>query len=856
MLKITRIFIDADYRDAASRVHSGELLCGSQTPVISWAASSDIGGVQSGYSLTILQGGETLWETGWVENERGQSVVYGGKPFKRGSDIIVLLAVRSDAGEESEVLTCSFRYIGIDDWNADWVASPEDSERRAIYFHRLLKPSRPVGEISSVDAYICGLGYALLTVNGVAYQRVLPLSPSVSVYNKTAYYARSSIETYGADETGGFDIEIAVGDGWRRNDAEIFKTALGGRKIEFFGQPVMSALFEISYRDGEVERFVTGADWTWTYGPIVMNSLYDGVTFDARIHDNDEKAVQVMPCPCEKLLPDTLQPIAYQEIYDARTIFSPSSGVYVFDFGQNIAGIPIIRLPKGMKAGQSITVTCHELLDEDGTLYTPTLRDAKCTDTYIASGEEDNPDSAVWMPEFTYHGFRYAQVTGWNGVPELSDITALALYTDVKNNSFFECGSALLNKIQQNVVQTEKSNIHSILTDCPQRDERMGWLNDATVRFTETPYNFNIGRLFPKILRDIRDGQRADGSIQCTAPYVFGGDPADPVCSSYLVAGMEAYRQTGDIRTLSEGYDGWAAWENKLLSCHDESEPYLVNYSYYGDWASPSYACIYEEHAQSAVTPGVFMSSGYSYFNCLLLAFFADTLGFSSDAVKWRDTAEKIKAAILKKWWHEENAVMATGSQACQAFALWLDIIPAAKAAEAARVLRDDLAGHDYKLTTGNLCTLYMLETLTKFGYINEAYTLMVREEYPSFGYEIQNEATTIWERFELKKNPGMNSHNHPMYGSVGRWFYSGICGLTFSASDSSKATVDLPKLPEKLLSAQCGAETRFGMFGVRWVKRFGKHILYLTVPFGMTCAVNFLGVRKELSSGWHIIEG
>ncbi len=454
------------------------------------------------------------------------------------------------------------------------------------------------------------------------------------------------------------------------------------------------------------------------------------------------------------------------------------------------------------------------------------------------------------MPQFTYHGFRYCEVKGLD-LLEKDMIRAHLIHTDMENQSRFSCGSALVNEIQENILMTERDNMHSILTDCPQRDERMGWMNDATVRFEETPYNFDASRIFPKILSDIHNEQRAEGQFTCCCPFVFGGLPADPVCSSYLVAAKEALMHYGELGAVDEFFDGMAAWEDFLLS---HSPDGTVDYSYYGDWAAPTYACPDEEYAVNICTPGVLMSTGYSYYNCKTLVDFARRTGRSDAEAKYAAAAERVKKAFLDKWFDPATGKVAEGSMGAQAFALWLGLIPAEHEAAAAKVMRDDLVAHNYKFTTGNLNTRYLMDMLTKHGYVDDAWHIITSEEYPSLGFMIQHEATTIWERFELKKNPGMNSHNHPMYGAVGYWFYAYLGGIIPTEPGFARATVK-PYFPEKLMSAHAVVDTIMGELSVRWHKKYGKLYLYVQVPFGMTVDVDFGGKVETVVGGYHVFE-
>jgi alpha-L-rhamnosidase len=245
------------------------------------------------------------------------------------------------------------------------------------------------------------------------------------------------------------------------------------------------------------------------------------------------------------------------------------------------------------------------------------------------------------------------------------------------------------------------------------------------------------------------------------------------------------------------------------------------------------------------------MSSGYSYLNAKLLSQFSNCLQEPEKETYWKGIAEKIRSAILKEWFNEQTGVVGTGSEACYAFALWLGILPDSVRLEAAKRLHQDLLNRNYQFTTGNLCTRYLLDMLTEYGYVDDAYRLMTSETYPSFGFELQQEATTIWERFEMKENPGMNSHNHPMYGSVGSWFYTGLAGIRPTGPGFSHCMVK-PAFPKALLSVQASVDTVRGRLTVRWLKRFGELHLYIDLPPQTVCNLDFAGQQQTLGPGTH----
>ena len=814
MPEIKKLFVDGSLHNVID----------NDAPVFSWSVLSyEKDAYQKSFQLDIFDRStsllslEPLWSV--TKETKEQSVKYEGPPLEGGKSYMVMLTVTDNRGKSTKPYSRIF-VQGRIDWDAEWIRATEDKREQVIEFRHEFNVEDYVKDCT---LYLCGIGYHKAYVNGQEIEGGV-LAPSVSNYTKTCYYEVLDVDLRYIKQ-GDNEISIVVGDGWRR-----INTLQQGYKAAFDGTPQLTAMMKITLRDGTEKWIKTDDSWKWRNTPYISATVFGGAIFDERVKDFEDKDVQVVESPGGVMRPDILEPIKEQKTYRPKSIFCPEEGVFVIDFGQNIAGYCSIKLPNYMEEGQEIVLKHSEMLDEDGNLYMKPLRDAAQTDKFISEGALY--EGKWFSPIFTYHGFRYVSVTGVDFLTK-DDIYAVSIYNDIDKESFFESGSPLLNQIHKNAVMTERANIHSLLTDCPQRDERMAWLNDATVRFQVVPYNFNINRIFIKTVRDIVNEQ-IDGMITCTAPFVYGARPTDPVCSSFLVAGLEQYMSTGNTALLEEGYEPFKAWEEYLLS---RSDNYIVDYSYYGDWASPAYACVDVEVAVSKVTPGQLMSTGYSYFNCDLLQKIALILGKEEDAKYFEETKEKIKNAFLEKWFNKETCVVAEGSHASQAFPLWLKIIPEEYRQGVCDVLRKDLVEKEYNFNTGNLCTRYMLEVLTEYGYVDDAYAVLTKETYPSFGFMIQNEATTIWERFELKKSPDMNSHNHPMYGSVDYWFFAYVLGIKARAKGFDSVDIK-PYFPSKLLSAQGSVETIKGNITVRWVNKYGNIHLYVTVPFGVTANV------------------
>ncbi len=832
MIKIDRIFFDRKYNEddtAAWGVFT------TPKPVISWRCIGGEGLTQKGFKVEIKDGEKTVFVCEAETDE--QTFVYEGEPLPTDVRLKVCVTVKTNDGQTD---TGSAEFVCAAPLSAPWICAAEDRPNVPVIFSKRFDTEK---KIRSAYLYCCGIGWHYPQTDGREIS-FCDFAPAFSDYTKTCYYNVYDV-TDRFNDGPEHDITITVADGWRRISSTFVDKHLGGRKIGFDGVPCLSAELHIYYEDGTHETVSTGEDWSYNYGNIVYSNIYNGEHIDLTAEPTEKRGVKIYdgePLGIRRF--QTLQPVRFDG-FDAVSCLKTGDD-YVFDFGQNIAGFLWAFIPK-MNYGDKITFRYGEMLNADGTLYSAPLREAECTDVFITDGEEHS----AYISYFSFHGFRYVQISG---LPYANKeyVKAWAAFSclEADHAHTFDCGSPLVNRIHYNAYMTERDNMLSILSDCPQRDERMGWLNDATVRFEETPYNFDIGAMFPKIVRDILDAQTEDGMIGCTAPFIFGQLPADPVCSSFLIAAERAYAFTGNKEIIKEGFEGFEKWEKVLL---DRSDGYIVNYSYYGDWAAPSYACVTEEFACSAVTPGILMSTGYSYYNCKLLKRFSEILGYEDKAAYYSDLCEKIAAAFNEKWVNEETGETECGSMGAYAFALWLGILPGRCREAAAKRMRDDLVDRDYKFTTGNLTTRYLYDMLAEYGYIEEAWKLLNRTEYPSIGFEINHGATTVWERFELKKNPDMNSHNHPMYASVDYFLHAYLAGIKITEPGCRRISVK-PYLPRDLYYCRDTVCTVLGDIEVKWTVEFGQKNLYLTVPFGMTADIDFCGVKKTVGAGSHVI--
>ena len=827
MLRISEMFIDSKSirDDIRSHVSAGS------RPELSWSVISDKEcNEQTAFRIKI--GNNDL---GWIQSE-SQSYTVDEGMLKEGGYADIVLTIKDRYGETSAPFNTRI-YNGNRTWDIPWIGISDESTKPIYFRKEFVLPAN----VCSARLYYCGLGYATVYINGKRLDDAW-LDPAFTDYSKRVEYVCIP-EVKQNLISGSNTIEVVVAAGWRGNRMPIPPQNI----CNIFGPLQLSLSLECLCDDASEVNIHSDESWQAGYGPISDAGLFSGEVYNANINEFDEKMnVVLLQGPGGRMVPSTLQPIKKMASHRPIAVWNDGEDACVLDFGKNIAGILSVPLLHG-EQGDRVILTHTEEITEDGHLFRDTLRGATACDEYIFSG--DARDLKQWTPEFTYHGFRYARIEGVRFVDDLYNVEAIELRNETDKKTNFRCGNALINTIHDICVATEKANQHSIFTDCPQRDERMGWMNDATVRFEFTPYITDTSAFFPKMIRDVMDTQTPEGAIGCTAPFLWGNIPADPVCSAYIVAGMQSYLQNGDTKIIKEAYPSWVKWEEYLLS---RSENYIVDYSYYGDWAGPVDCCVPEPNdipgARSAVTPGIYMSTCYSYLNAKMLSGFADILGLAEDKEKYEALSDKIKTAIVNKWYQTDGS-FATGSQGCLAFALYLGISPQPELT--AMKLHEAFVASDFKLTTGNLCSRYILDALTEHGYVEDAWKLMTRTEYPSLGYMISQEATTVWERFELMKNSVMNSHNHPMYAPADYWMFAHLAGVKPIGKGWTECEIH-PYIPNNLNSTQANIETPLGMVCVRWTKRYEKINLQVQIPFGMKARIRFGETDEKVGSGFH----
>lgn len=735
-----------------------------------------------------------MWDSGKVNREDSIHVIYSGKPLE--SDRTYYWRVRywdgnGVASPYSRVARFDTGLFSRQEWKGEWIGGTSEL-RREFNLNARVKRGR---------AYICGLGYYELRLNG---RKVGPnvLDPGWTTYDKRSLYTTYDVTNMlrpGANAVG-----VMLGKGW-----------YGSRAL----------LFQMTIELEAGEKVVVSSDTSWKgkNGPVVSDSIYNGEVYDARLEtagwdlpgydDSQWSKAEPVPGPKGVLSGQMMPPIRVVDTIVPLKMTNPEPGVYVFDMGQNFSGWSQLRI-RGER-GTAVRMRFAELLYDNGMINQENLRGARAEDTYILRGEGEE----VFEPHFTYHGFRYLELTGFPGAPGLETIRGKVVRSAVRQVGSFSCSKPILNQLQRNIVWGQQSNLHSIPTDCCQRDERMGWMGDAQGTAEEAMMNFDMAAFYTNFIRNINDVQDEAGRVTDTVPHIWGQRPADPAWgTAYPLLCWYMYQYYGDKRILEEHYDGLKKYVEFLRS---RAEDGLVKYSYYGDWVAVEN------------TPGSVVSSFYYYYDVRILVDMARVLGKDNDEKAYSQLAEQIKQAFNRQYFDTKTKNYANGSQTANTLPLFLDI-----AAESERgsvfgnLFQDIVYKHNTHLTTGIIGTKYLMELLTRFNASDLAYEIAAQTTYPSWGYMIENGATTLWELWQQRTGPSMNSHNHPMFGSVGAWLYKALAGINLApGSVGFQKILIQPQMVRDLRYAAGSVLTLRGMVSSAWWRSERKVSLEVRIP-------------------------
>jgi alpha-L-rhamnosidase len=688
--------------------------------------------------------------------------------------------------------------------------------------------------VEEARAYVSGLGYYVLTIDGERIgDRVL--DPGFTVYDETALYSTYDV-TSALRDPGDHTLGVALGRGFfglYPEDTKYWGNA------PWLGEPRLRLKLEIRYADGSRDTVVSDASWRAHDGPTTRDSIYLGETYDARralpgwdtpgFDANGWRPAAEVAAPTANLRSQRVEPIRVVDTMRAERITNPRPGTYMFRFPVMTAGWA--RLTVSGTAGTEVTLRYGEQLRDNGTVNNdgdPGLTNGPIqSDRYILSGD----GTETWEPSFSYKGFQYVQVDGYPGVPDEDDVVARVVHTDVRNAGTFSSSDDLLNTIHAMTRRTILNNLHSIFTDTPVFEKR-GWLGDANVLLPATTDNFGMHRFYRKWLRDILDNQGADGAGVELAPNPFPAGYTDPIWAGALVEiPWRLYRDYGDRDVLAESYVAMARYVDYLVAHSDG----LIQQGFYGDWVAPSTSGTFPFPPEGARLT----ATAYFHRYAVLVARAARALGHDADADRFSALAGKIEQAFNVEFLDRERAIYRTERavgyrQTSNAVPLAFGLVPPDLVDEVTANLVADVRARGNHLNTGRAGTQHLLPVLTERGHVDTAFAIATQRTYPSWGYWIENGATSLWEAWETTTR----SRDHAFLGSVDDWFYRYLAGIRPAAPRYARITVR-PYVPAHLDRATAAQETVRGTVASSWRKTGGTFHLDVTVPANATATVH-----------------
>lgn len=824
---------------------------GESMPRFSWKRhETAIGRRQTKYRVLVGSAGgkSDLWDSGEVESDQTLFIEYKGKPLASRQQIYWQVDTWDEAGQRLTSGTAMFELGLIDpekDITAKWIQTDlVGDEKKSPAVPYLRKAFELGADIASARLYISALGLYEASING---QRVgdAQLRPGWTDYEK-----RVQLDTYDVTallKPGANVIGAMLGDGW-------YCGYLGFRnRRQFYGdRPKLLAQLEVSDRSGNVSTFITDESWVWSPSEIRFSDMLDGETVDARnvIADwnriaspaGEWKRATVAAKPSAKIVCAKGRPCRI--VKEINPVSDPTLDPtdaekkrWIFDLGQNMVGV--VRLKVKAPAGTAVRLRHAEMLDRDGSIYITNLRDAKCTDHYTTRGD---PNGEMFEPKFTFHGFRYVEVTGLPDAPTRDTVTGLVIHSEMDQTAHFECSDPLLNQLQRCIEWGQRGNFLEVPTDCPQRNERLGWTGDAQVFAPTACFNFDTAGFYAKWQDDLLDSQGEDGHVPPVVPTLKLGHDGGPAwADAMIIVPWSAYRAFDDKRLLETHYDSFKRYVEflekhnsiELIRCH----PDQPGWRGYGDWLSPD-----SGDPGRAATPRDLIGTAYFARCAFLLAEIAQRLGKTEDEKSLRDLHARVKAAFANEYL-SPNGRLVGDTQTGTLLALAFDLVPAEhrKRVESQLVrLVHDRGDH---LCTGFVGTPLLLPTLTAIGQHDLAYKVLLQKGYPGWLFPVLQGATTMWERWNSYTkehgfgDAGMNSFNHYAYGAVGEWIYTHIGGITLD-QNAYKRSVIAPRPGGGITSAKCSVETPYGLLATDWKTSDGSFDMQLIVPANTSARV------------------
>jgi alpha-L-rhamnosidase len=822
-------------------------------PRLGWQLRSGRRGArQSAYQITAasspaaLEEPELLWDSGRVESDRSAHIAYAGPPLSSRQRVHWRVIVWDERGERtvSDPAWWEMGLLEQADWQGDWIGGPLSGGPRttspAPFLRREFTAVKPVAK---ARLYATAIGLYECWLNGAR------VGEDVLTPGWTDYHMRIQYQVYDVTsliQPGENVIGAILGDGWA-----VGHIAWVGRQ-RYADRPQFLAQLEITFADGSRQVIATDGDWLVSTGPILESDLLMGESYDARreLTGWDTPGYDATQwCPAVTFSDNGAALVAtngpavrrQEELRPAVIRYHPdfANPRWVVDFGQNLVGR--VRLKVSGPAGTTVSIRHSEALNPDGTIYTANLRTARNTDFYTLKGGGEE----VYEPRFAFHGFRYVELGGFPGAPAQDTITAIVIHSDMPVRGSFECSDPLINRLQKNIVWSQKGNFIDVPTDCPQRDERLGWTGDAQVFISTAAFNMDVAGFFGKWMQDLEDAQNPTGSYPAIAPNpgvwpIAEGGPA--WADAGIIIPWTIYRHYGDTRILERHYDSMRRFVDFLtetsrgnLRCYPDYE----GWQGFGDWLA-----LDGSNTRQGATSKELIGTAFYAYSTRLMAEIAGLLGKTGDAERFARLSNDIRGAFFEKFVNSDGTIIG-GTQTAYVLALHFDLLPEHLRPSAAAEIVRDIRRRDGHLSTGFVGTPYINWVLSEMGYIDVAYELLKQTTWPSWLYSITQEATTIWERWDGWthdkgfQDPAMNSFNHYAYGAIGSWLYATVAGIDLDPERPGyKHIIMRPRPGGSLTSAAAELETPYGTIRSAWTLKDGSLDWRICVPASTTATV------------------
>lgn len=847
----------------------------TRQPRFSWKLKSKERGVyQEAYQILVSSSKENLqkgvadlWDSGKVSSDETLLVKYEGKELQSRQECFWKLKIWTNRGEVSSEQDNKWS-VGLDpsDWEGQWIGSSiltKSDELKTEFKPRTEDELRLKSEtrlnarylrkeftldkgVSKGTLYISGLGLYEAYLNGQKIGDQV-LAPTPTDYSKTVPYNTFDVSRFLTKGNNAFGVILGNG--------RFFSMRIPWFRT--FGLPQLLAQLEITYIDGSKQTIVSDESWKVTVnGPIGSNNEFDGEEYDARkempgwnkagFDDSSWYVVEIVDAPEGKIVAQENPNIKIMDLVKPVAINKLDDDKYIIDMGQNMVGWVSMKVRGNV--GDVVKLRFAELLKDDGNLYLDNLRGAKVTDLYTLKGEYEE----YWEPSFVFHGFRYVEITGYPGEPQLSDFEGKVIYDQMETTGSFETSNQIINQIHTNSFWGIRGNYRGMPTDCPQRDERMGWLGDRTAGAHGESFIFGNQKLYAKWLQDIEDSQRDDGALPDVAPNyweMYTNDVTWP--AAYFTVADMLLTQFGDEKPIRKHYDSF----KKFMSFIQKNymTEYIITNDTFGDWCMPpeSLEMIHSEDP-TRKTPGELLSTAYYYRLTNLMQKFAQIIGNNADMDYYKDLGEKVKTAFNSKFYNPDQKNYSNNTVTANLLAVMHGVAP--------EEIRENVFNHiadktekefDSHVSTGLIGIQWLMRGLSESGRDDLAYTIASNTSYPSWGYMIENNATTIWELWNGNTaDPAMNSANHVMLlGDLIVWYYEYLAGIKTSADRVAFKHIEMhPHLAGDLSYVNASYNSVRGPIKSHWRKLNNGFTWEISIPANTTATIYFPNsVGKEV---------